>query len=268
MEAIWREYKRFIVALCGGAGIVFLYLSFVVGGLDGSARAIRATRTTEEARLQSLLARGLPEESSVRKAKADVAAAKEGLASLVTEVSFPSSPRYEPAAGESREKHFESLKNRIYEELQALSVQKQVVFPPTLGFDAVPKDCGEEFAVELLLRLSACEHLVRRILESAPPDSKIEALDPLHRSDLQEGAAAPDGRFLVPSSLRVKVTSDSKCVFGLLHALQQRGKFFSVESFDAVRTDPMRDRFTVEAVVSLLRLDPQGALHPGAEGGS
>lgn len=263
MEAIWREHKRFILAVLGAVAAIYLYHSYVIGGLGSSAKEIRETRERQQNELRGLLARGMPEEATVRRARGDVERARESLAGLIQDLSFVSPDAYTPPGGDSKKKHFDNMRVKVLDELQEKAGQRLLVFPATLEFPNLPDDYSDALAAELLVRLAMVEHLAARLIDGLGPNGgKVDAIETLHNAQAEKGAVSVETLFLNRVSVRFRFTADSRTVFSVAHGVQQRGKYLAVEQFDVQRADPTKDVFTADLVVTAIRLNPEGTLEP------
>ncbi|MHC4608448.1 MAG: hypothetical protein ACYTAF_16170 [Planctomycetota bacterium] len=267
MGNVWKVHKYYILAVAAGALALAVWYGWFIRGLDEESMAIQKQRLRKETELQVLLENGLPEEATVHRAKADVRNAGEALDILVKDLMFRMPDAYTPPDVVTRKQHFDSMKISVYEKLRDLSVQRQLLPSQTLGFGELPDDYGDDAAGELLLRLAVVEFLWKQIVESLGDEGgKVDEINARHNyEDVTEGSSWNARAFLNPVEVHIKFTADSRCVFSVLHGIQQHGKYLSVLDFKAMRANPSRDVMTAEMVVAALRLSPQGSLVPPEE---
>ncbi len=264
MDYFWKQHRTYLIAVGVGLVSVLVYNGCVLSPIKVETEQIAAAREKEEADLKQQMARGVPAKETLTAAESELKRSAERLVDLRKEMSFKVKESFSPPTGETPRTHYDDLKIKLYNELRDASVKNNVLFPKTLGLDPAGVGVRDELAEELLIRLAVVESLVRLTFESGV--ARIDVIDALYDVDYKDEPVLRKGAFLDKITVFIGFKGPAESGFRVLHGVQKKGGgYLAVSKFRAVRADRTRDLFTFSLVVSLLKIDPKGEIHPKVE---
>jgi hypothetical protein len=272
MDLFWRENKRFLLGVGAALLVGLLFHVLVIGPAREAAAAARAENRTIQEKLAKLLeGSGQPTAEILDRARGDLERLEKHMRSVVTDltVAVPAElvvPKSEKTPGF----FFDTQLNRLKGEMKRKA--------PKAGPDGVripadpfvfPPSPDTRTAPEFLLRLA----LVNRIVQAAfdAPVAEIMSLQPL--PGLAQGAQefSPNaGLFIQRHPVDAQFRASFEKFLHVLHGLNQKGAFLSVERVRFAKEDQLAPTGLVEISASGLTFNADGALQgsaPGTEGG-
>lgn len=255
MEYFWKENKKFVLAVGGGAVFLLVYWMFLISPFRASAAASARQRQSDRKEYEGLIAQGVPAKDAVAAAVLDRDELQKGLSALVKDTVFKPGDRFRKPEREAKG-HYEDLRIKVEKELKETAAKAKIDFPGGLGMN---DDVREDLLPELLLRLAAVDRLVSQAIAAGV--EKIETVDGM--AGLEE--SGKKGAFLNAYAVFLKVKCSSKSALQIVHGVQRKGNYLAVTRFAFAQEDPARDFGTATITAAVLRVDEKAPLVPKAE---
>ena len=258
MEYFWKENKKFILAIVGGAIFFYLYHSFVISPLKASASGAKNKRLLEKRELERKMEQGVAAEETLTLARRDRELNRKSLATMAQEVVFKMPDKFQKPDQESAKAHYDNLKLDLTTELKDKAVKGKVALPAML----LPgDDRTDEQVAEMLLRLAVVERLVTLAIESGV--EKVDAVDGLHGVDSGPDVSPGDPKnpvYLRKYSVSMRFSGREEAIFRVLHGAQKKGMYLAVTHFEVTRSNPTKDLFEALIVAALLKVDEKAPM--------
>ncbi len=255
MEYLWKENKRFVVAVAAALLATLLYHLFVLSPLRTSADDAVRTRERERLALEARMVHGVPAPELLADLQRDCELKRKALAAVAAEVSFKEPDRFKAPAKGSAKERYDAVKVDLSKELSSKAAGARMEFPKSIGIET---DAAEEAAPELLLRLAVVDRLMDAAV--AAKVDKIEVIDAL--SGMDRAGEPKKGVFLSKYPVFMKFRGTEQAVFSVLHAVQKKGQYFAVTQFQIHQEDPGKDLCGGSIGVALLKVDEKAPIEP------
>jgi len=252
MDYLWKENKKFVLAVVGAFVFLLLYNSFVLSPISKAASSAASTRVNKKKELERRMAQGVPNDDGLVAARRDRDQNRKLLSAMAPEVAFTIDDKFHKPKKKDLREYFDNLKLDLVEQLKKKAVEGRVALTSNIG---MPEDISDETAAEALARLALVERLVLLAI-----DSGVEKIDVVDSQQDRDDRGAKKSQYLTKYSVVMKIVGKSESVFKLVHGAQKKGSFLAVTQFEMGRPDATKDLFEASITTALLKIDEKAGL--------